>query len=240
MHEIDDSRIQDMQVIPARLEANALKPVLALTDRMWFKFKSEDFRAAVTRLREFEVAEAVLGHPTLGRWWIGAFGYRQQDSAQRDFYATLEAEVVRRGKEISKPLSSDHLLPATWDNRRLEAELSVVVERVIRRTAIETIARSFRTGALVYGTVEGHIIGASVSAPVHDEAYLVLGAGGRYDQDVITVILNSVPGLSADDWMYEPAATLGIDEAGGEVVFSALLPAEAQTEILRIAADLES
>lgn len=237
LHEIDDSRIRDMQEVPARYEANALERVQALTDRIWFKYKSADFRATVTRLREFEVAQAVLEHPMLGRWWIGAFGYRQQDSAQKDFYKTLEAEVVRRGKELGKSSSSDHLLPNSWDDRRLEAELSVVVERMIRRTVIETIAQSVRTGDLARATVEGHIVGASVSTPDHDEAYLVLGAGGRYDQAVITVILNSVPGLSADDWMYEPAATLGIDEASGEVVFSALLPAEAQAEIMRVAND---
>src|SRR4051812_33257603 len=98
LHELDNRQVQAMQAIPAQAVAQALKRIRSLKDRPWFKYKSGNARAAVTKLAESEVSDGVIENPKWGRGWIGAFEHRQADTGQKDFYSRLEAECERQAK----------------------------------------------------------------------------------------------------------------------------------------------
>ncbi|QQG99543.1 hypothetical protein HBE99_24075 [Mycobacteroides chelonae] len=153
----------------------------------------------------------------LGRWWIGAAGYRQKDSPQRDFYEQL-------------PTSSQGLLPTDWDRERLEAELALQWRKDVKTLVREMIVQSVRTGAETVATVANHYIRAKVTNG--DEIYLTLGAGGIYDPKVIAVVLDSVPGVSIGDWFIEPSVTLAIECSSGEVVWSTMLSEETLQQLI--------
>lgn len=53
---------------------------LVARDRVWFKVKTGNDRAAITKLRGDELANEI---PTgVGEWWIGAAGYRQDQTSR--------------------------------------------------------------------------------------------------------------------------------------------------------------
>ena len=94
LEEIDQPVIVSAQAVPEQRDAGGAERVVALSDRVWFKVKTSDHRAAVTELRGADLPDWV--RPSRGAWWIGAAGRRQADSAQRDFYAALtEYETTR-------------------------------------------------------------------------------------------------------------------------------------------------
>ena len=218
LHAIDNDHIKEVQKIPLYSRSGGAEPIRKISDRLVFKYKSSDVRGAVTRLKESEVPKAVRESPQIGRWWAVAFGYRRDDSAQHDFYSRL-------------PTSTDSLLPTEWDERRLEAELANRWVEEVR----EVVRQLLRTCLLTEGdsiseSVAGHYIRARVTNG--DEVYLTLGTGGIYNPRVIAVILDSVPGLSLEDWFVEPSVELGVEPASGEVVWSALLPPESRDLVL--------
>jgi len=65
------------------------EPIRSLNDRLWWKCKTADLRAIVTKLSPAKLA--ALGLPELAAWWGGAAGVRRDDSAS-DFYRQLQAE----------------------------------------------------------------------------------------------------------------------------------------------------
>jgi hypothetical protein len=67
----------------------------------------------------------------------------------------------------------------------------------------------------------------------------VLGSGGVYNEQIVALILDSVPGIPREDWQPEPTENLGIKPSSGEVLWSTMLPAEVQETILRMADDLD-
>jgi hypothetical protein len=222
LHEMDNKHLRALQEVPALTQVRGSERIQKIRDRYWIKFKSSNVRAAVTKLREDEVLPEVAEESHLGRWWIGAFGYRQADTSQQDFYGKL-------------PSDSESLLPTPWDRTRLKAELIALFHRRIQYEVIAAIAESMRTGKQVNAVAADHYVGALVRAPQRDEAYLVLGSGGIYDPKVIAVILDSVPGISPGDWLPEPSASLGIDPGRGEIVWSTMLSPEVQAAIVEIA-----
>ena len=141
LEEIDQPVIVSAQAVPEQRDAGGAERIVALTDRVWFKVKTRDHRAAVTELRGEELPDWV--RPSRGAWWIGAAGRRQADSGQRDFYATLLRECT-----MGKTVSSAHLLPADWDWKRLAAEQAVAWRCEMKRMVIRLIAMSLKNGNL--------------------------------------------------------------------------------------------
>jgi hypothetical protein len=98
LHAIDNDHLKEVQKVPLYAQSGGAEPIRKIKDRVIFKYKSSNVRGAVTKLKESEVLVAVRESPQIGRWWAVAFGYRQDDSGQHDFYSRL-------------PESSDCLIP---------------------------------------------------------------------------------------------------------------------------------
>jgi len=74
-----------------------------------------------------------------------------------------------------------------------------------------------------------------VGALIHQrdgESYLAVTAEGFWDHRLIAVILDAVPGVSADEWQIEPSTVDGISPADGQVVYSTMIPVEALSAVL--------
>lgn len=57
LEEIDHPVIASAQAVPEQRDAGGAERVVALTDRVWFKVKTSDHRAAVTELRGADLPE---------------------------------------------------------------------------------------------------------------------------------------------------------------------------------------
>ena len=158
------------QKVPQQRDAGGAERVLSLTDRVWFKVKTSDQRAIVTHLNPVERPADLPER--VGAWWLGAAGRRQNDSPQRDFYAAIQREATQ-----GATVSTEHLLPADWDWKRLRGEGAVAWRRTMRRLVIHLVATSMTTGAAAVAEFRAHRIKALVRA--HDgEAYLAIIAEG--------------------------------------------------------------
>ena len=76
LEEIDQPVIVSAQAVPEQRDAGGAERVVALTDRVWFKVKTSDHRAAATELHGTDLPEWV--RPSRGGWWIGAAGRRRR------------------------------------------------------------------------------------------------------------------------------------------------------------------
>lgn len=186
------------QAVPEQRDAGGAERVVALADRVWFKVKTSDHRAAVTELRGADLPDWV--RLSRGAWWIGAAGRRQADSAQRDFYAALHRECTR-----GKTVSSDHLLPAEWDWKRLAAEQAVAWRREMKRMVIRLVAVSLKSGHLAVAEFQNHRIKALVRAENGYDAYLAMIAEGVPDPPMFALLLDCTPGVAPEDWQPEPS-----------------------------------
>ena len=118
LHEMDHPIVKKAQQVPAEVASGGAERILALDDRVWFKCRSGNLRAAVTRLEAGEADDLGLIEAGAAWWWVGAAGERRDDSAS-DFYKAIAAEAVREGKGRTG-VSSRHLLPAEIDYKRAE------------------------------------------------------------------------------------------------------------------------
>lgn len=231
LHELPHPAVEKAQGTPAVVEAGGAERVLAIEDRVWFKVKIGPHRGAVTQLRDGDPVDAEV-FDAGALWWLGAGGHRQGDSAD-DFYKELEAEVARRGKTTGST-SSEHLLPVGWDVRRLRAEVALQVHLTIKRVVREAIARSLHHGGAHEAVLEQ--ARCSVCAWVttrEGEAYLAISAEGHFvEAKLLALILAAVPGVTADDWMVEPEGPFKFEPRSGQMVYSAIIPAEAQKLLL--------
>ena len=227
LDEIDDPIVLSAQAVPEQRDAGGAERVVALTDRVWFKVKTRDRRAAVTELRADELAEWVPA--SRGAWWIGAAGRRQADSPQRDFYAALQRECV-----TGRTVASDHLLPGDWDWKRLTAEQAVAWRREMKRIVTRLIATSLKTGQLATAEFRKHRIKALVRAEDGHEAYLAVIAEGVPDPEVFALLLDCVPGIAPDDWQPEPSPLAEMAPASGEIIWSTLFPSDVASAILEL------
>lgn len=227
---MDHAIIQKAQQTPVEVASGGGERIRALSDRVWFKCKTSNLRAAVTKLDASEVLDLSLIEARESWWWIGAAGERQDDSAS-DFYKTLTAEAERRGKGQEGGVDSSHLLPIEVDYKRLAAEVAVETVLGVRRIVRDLIARSLKDGKLWSASLTGHQITAGVRTK-DGEAYLAISAEGFPDARMIAVILDSVPHMVAEDWMAEPGGAMGIEPQPGQIIYSAVIPAESQSSIL--------
>jgi len=222
--------VANAQSVPEQRDAGGAERVVALADRVWFKVKTSDHRAAVTELRGEELPDSA--RPNRGAWWIGAAGRRQADSPQRDFYATLQRECT-----TGKTVSSTHLLPAEWDWKRLAAEQAVAWRREMKRIVIRLVAMSLKNGQLAVAEFRRHQIKALVRAENGHEAYLAIMAEGVPDPQMFALLLDCVPGVAPDDWQPEPSPLAEMNPGSGEIIWSTLFPSEVANAILELDAD---
>jgi hypothetical protein len=232
LDEIEDPVVIVAQAVPELRDAGGAQRVLSLTDRVWFKVKTGDRRAITTVLREDECPVPLPADA--GHWWIGAAGHRQDDSPQRDFYASIAREST-----TGRTVSTEHLLPVEWDWKRLMAENAVAWRRQMRRLVLRLVAMTLATGDLAVAEFKSHRIKALVRADDGHEAYLAIIAEGIPDPEVFALLLDCVPGVAPEDWQPEPSEIADLEPAPGEIVWSTILPPEAAQEVLAVQ-DLES
>ena len=226
LSDINHPLIAKAQQVPDEVASGGAERVRALTDRVWFKVKTGIWRGAASDLRD-ELPEDALRLDAW--WWLGAGGTRQADSAQHDFYVHLSDAAHRHG---AHSCSTDYLLPSTWDINRLVGEAAVnaqlVVERVVRTAAVESLLNSDIRG-FMFGDRDVRV---RIKVQEDGQAYIAIGATGSLDVAFFVVLMSAIPGVPMGDWLPEPEGGLGIEPAPGEVVWSAMLSAEAQAELL--------
>ncbi len=227
LDKLSDAVITAAQAVPEVREAGGAERVLSLTDRVWFKVKSSDRRAVVTELRQTELPDGLPDQ--IGRWWIGAAGRRQADSAQRDFYASIQRECT-----TGKTVSTAGLLPTKWDWDRLGGEQAIAWRREMKRIVIQLIAMSLTTGHVAIAEFRDHRIKALVRAENGHEAYLAIVAEGVPDPKMFALLLDCVPGVAPEDWQPEPSPLAELEPAPGEIIWSTLFPPEISHQILEL------
>ncbi|GAB3713924.1 hypothetical protein GCM10027598_21660 [Amycolatopsis oliviviridis] len=230
LDEIDNPIVVTAQAVPALRDAGGAQRILSLHDRVWFKVKTSDRRAVVTRLLGDDLPDG-LPHE-VGAWWIGAAGHRQAESPQRDFY-----ESIRRECTEGKTVSTTRLLPIVWDWKRLSGEQAVAWRREMKRLVIHLIALSLTIGELAVAEFQHHRIKALVRIDDGHEAYLAIIAEGIPDPEIFALLLDCVPGVTKDDWQPEPSELAAMEPAPGEIVWSTLFPSEIASTILELDAD---
>lgn len=227
LDELPDPVVVAAQAIPEVREAGGTERVLSLSDRVWFKVKTRNQRAVVTELRGPDLPDALP--ESVGRWWVGAAGRRQQDSPQRDFYASIARECT-----TGRTVSTLTLLPTQWDWDRLRGEQSIAWRREMKRIVVHLIAMSLKTGHLAIAEFHDHRIKALVRAGNGHEGYLAIVAAGIPDPNVFALLLDCVPGVSPEDWQPEPSPLAEMDPAPGEIIWSTLFPPEISTTVLEL------
>ena len=125
-----------------------------------------------------------------------------------------------------------HLLPQNVDAERYLAENTVRAVQVLRMSVLKIIAMSLEDGKPYQAELRGHQVTAVVRASDPSEAYLAITAEGFPDPRVIAVVLDAVPGISAEDWLPEPGAAAGITPSPGQIIWSAVIPPDSQARIL--------
>lgn len=212
--------IERAQAVPKLVAAGGAERVVALTDRVWFKAKTQRWRGVVS-----EVDPSTLSNDIHNRWWIGAAGLRREDSPQDDFYARLQAECAK---------GSDGLLPTAWDIKRLIAEMAQFATRIMRHTTRLAAAQSLLDGDAVGFVVGDRDVRVRIRVMSDGQAYLAIGATGSVDAKFFVTLISSFPEVPHEHWLPEPhdASGLEIALAPGEVLWSAMLPPDAQRALI--------
>lgn len=232
LHNVDDVLLKKAQSLPDEVAASGAERIRSLSDRVWFKIKTTDQRGAAGEAETPEDfrrgSDADLPNSA---WWLVAAGHRQGDTKARDFYARLEVECRREAKGTSASVSSAHLLPTKDDYRRWELENATLVVLVLQRKVREAIARAAQTGKVWRVAIGSFEIGALVKH-VDGESYLAITADGFWDAKALAILLDAVPGVSADDWQIEPTDVIGITPSAGQIIYSAMIPVDSLSTVL--------
>ena len=235
MWRIPHPLVAHMQKTPDEVRAGGAEPIRSLNDRLWWKCKTSDLRAIVTKLPLSQLAELDL--PDSAAWWGGAAGVRRDDSAS-DFYRQLQAEALRRGRGTGKP-STRHLLPQQVDANRLTAETAVLAVEATRAMVLSLVAASLLDGNAHAAVLREQVITALVRAQDGGEAYLAIAAEGFIQPRMIALILSAVPGISQSDWQAEPGGVSDIKPREGQIIWSTMIPPDVQARILELAETAE-
>ncbi|MFG1639946.1 hypothetical protein ACGFMK_06645 [Amycolatopsis sp. NPDC049252] len=227
LEEIGNPVVAAAQAVPELRDAGGASRILALRDRVWFKVKTGDQRAVVTRLYDDGLPEGLPRD--VGRWWIGAAGHRRADSPQRDFYESIKRECTD-----GKTVSTARLLPGDWDWKRVTAEQAVAWRREMKRMVIDLVSLSLTTGNLAVAEFRHHRVKALVRVGEDHEAYLAIIAEGVPDPAIFALLLDCVPGVAPDDWQPEPSPLAEMQPAPGEIIWSTLLRSEVASAILEL------
>ena len=227
LEELDHELIVKAQKLPDVHAAGGAKRITAIVDRVWFKLKVDDYRGVAGQF-------SALADTAPAMWWIGAAGHRKNDTPNQDFYSRLQNECEREAKKDrahTAKTRSVHLGPQEIDRARYVAELAALTSVALRKIVREAICRSAHSGHQVSAATQNQRITAWVKS-LDGETYLAIATDGFLDPKEIAIILDAVPGMNADEWMIEPGEVLGITPGRGELVFSAILPAESLAMLL--------
>lgn len=222
--------IIDAQTAPEKLKAGGAKRVIELRDRSWFKVKTMDYRGATGQISDIPDDCLQFGpFPVPDQWWLVAAGHRRGDTPNQDFYGRLVAEAERAGKGTGS-VNTDGLLPKVVDFQRWRGEAAAVAVVTLQEVVRGAIARSAQTGHACTATLtqpssRNHEIEARVASRDGD-TYLTISSEGFVDPKLIAVILDAVPQMSADDWIAEDNCSYG------QIMFSAMIPQSALSEVL--------
>ncbi|MGQ0467087.1 MAG: hypothetical protein ACT4QG_17440 [Sporichthyaceae bacterium] len=235
LDDIDHVAVVKAQRLPELHAAGGAERIAALDDRVWFKVKTEAWRAVCCRL---DLADARI-QPGLGSWWLGAAGTRRADSSQDDFYEQLATECrTRRHAENQEgaghrtDTATGHLLPGEWDRDRLYAELAEHVRGGVQRLVRRMAAESLRTGKVIGFDFQGWQARVLIRADNGHEAYVAISALGLVDSTMFVLLLTSIPGVASEDWMPEPSGIAGIAPEEGEILWSAAMPTATAERLL--------
>jgi hypothetical protein len=214
---IDHALVVRAQDVPEAVGAGGAERIVSITDRVWFKVKTSDYRGAVGDVNSPEDSTV----PARG-WWLAAAGHRRADTPAQDFYGRLTAECDRAGRGTGH-VNSDGLLPQDVDYKRWAVEQATLAVTAMQTLVRKAIVKSAHDGKLWTVTVQRHVIGALVRN-VEGETYLAITAEGYYDTRLVAVLLDSVPGVPHNEWIPEPGPVLGLAPRTGQVVFSTMIP----------------
>jgi hypothetical protein len=118
--------------------------------------------------------------------------------------------------------------------KRLAGEAAVdaqsVLERLVRTAASESLLNS-DIREFVFGDRDVRV---RIRVLDDGQAYVAIGATGSLDVTFFVALVSAIPGVPPGDWLPEPDGGLGLQPAPGEVLWSAMLSAEAQTELLAL------
>lgn len=234
LEDLDHELIRKAQHSPDADAAGGGERIESIDDRVWLKVKTGAWRGAVLP----PARQAVENEEPL--WWLGAGGRRQADSPQTDFYERFKSSCTVARKSSADPTShsrtdSSGYLPTERDRKRLAAERALHFVRSIPRLVRRLASMSLMNGHVAEATFDGWQLRVLIRANgdhAGTEAYIVLGGSGLTDPDVFAVILSAIPGVGPEDWMAEPSDVRGLMPESGEMVFSALLPPQAQAQLL--------
>jgi hypothetical protein len=230
LSDIEEPLVMKAQMVPASLENGAATKIRALTDRPWYKVKTSDWRGAVGNMKASMPEEVVEALAPLNQWWwLTAAGKRQDDSAQRDFYAQIEAAAFAAGRNTC---DTDFLIPTDWDVRRLQAEAAYhalhTVQSLVRRAA----AASLREHAVAGFTIGETDVRVRVSMLADGEVYMAVGATSVANPELFAIMFSSVRGVQDHEWIPEPGGAISIEPAPGEILWSTMLTPEVQQQLL--------
>ncbi len=235
LEDTDQPIIRKAQATPARVAAGDLERIVAITDRIWIKVKVHNWRGAVTEV-ESELQET---QDQSSSWWLGAAGQRKDDSPHSDFYASFEKACrLKQHKEISYSssdrINSQSFMPEPWDFKRLAAEHANRLNDLIKRDVRELVARSLQDGHIHRASFIGWQLEVCIRANENSwaEAYITVTGRGMADANLLALILGSIPGIAPGDWFPEPSPIAGLTPQSGELIWSALLSTEVQSELL--------
>lgn len=133
-------------------------------------------------------------------------------------------------------MNSEHLEPTSRDYRRWQLENIALVVVVLQRKVREAIARAAQTGKVWRVNIGTFQLGALVKH-VDGESYLAITADGFWDSKVLAVLLDAVPGVDVDDWQIEPSDVVGITPSSGQIIYSAMIPADSLAQVLDVVDD---
>jgi hypothetical protein len=232
---VDHVAVVKAQRLPELHAAGGAERIAALDDRVWFKVKTEAWRAVGCQL---DLSDARIP-PGLGNWWLGAAGTRRADSSQEDFYEQLTAECRTRrhtenqgGAGHHTDTATGHLLPGEWDRDRLYAELAEHVRSGVQRLVRRMAAESLRTGKVIGFDFQGWQARVLIRADNGHEAYIAISALGLVDSTIFVLLLTSIPGVASEDWMPEPGGVAGIAPEEGEILWSVAMPTATAERLL--------
>lgn len=204
---VDHPLVAKAQKVPDLMDSNDAEPILSLHDRRWLKVKTGEFRGGVT----------VLGAPA--EWaevceedsfWLGLAGKRRSDTPSKDFYATL-------------PAKTDDFLPKEKDWKRWKAEQAVAAHSIMQKMVRKCAWLSLNTSRAFCFPVADGLVWVQIQMMESGIVYVAIGAHGLTDPVTYVILMSSLPGVSADDWLPEPDGIAGISVDSGEMVFSAIL-----------------
>lgn len=223
LHTLDDPLIRKAQSIPQEIASGGGERIRSLSDHLWFKVKTGALRGVAGEIRRpDEVRRNLLEHES---WWLVAAGRRRGDSSTQDFYALLEVECRRAAVSSSNPINSKHLYPTEQDYQRLWLEQLATEVHSWGESIRMAVGKSWRSHRVVEVNIKQFTVDVMVS-PASGDAYLSFSTDSHWDSKLVAVLLDSIPGLNADDWQIEPGKVAGFISRPGSLIFSTIIPEE--------------